>query len=69
MKAESGVPLGEKAFSPFAAEKLLANKIGEDLTAEELCQPRVVDPADLMEDPSLAHPALGQQKMEVGGGD
>jgi hypothetical protein len=57
---------GEKAFGPFGAQKLLVDKRDQDLSAEEIRQPGVVDPGNLMEEARLVHSALGQQKMEVG---
>jgi len=41
---EPRVVPGENPFRPFGAEKLPADKVGEDLPGEELRQPRVVDP-------------------------
>ena len=69
MDIEPRVPPGENPFRPFRAQKLLADKIGQDLAGEELGQPRVVDPGDLMEDARLVHSALGHQEMEVRGED
>ena len=66
MDVEPCVPPGKQTFCPFRAEKLLADKIGQDLAAEDLSQPRVVDPGDLMEEARLVHSALGHQEMEVG---
>jgi len=62
---EPRVAPGEKAFRPFRAQKLLTDKIGENLAAEKLSQPRVIDLGDLMEDAGLIHSALGHQEMEV----
>ena len=62
---EARVPPGEKAVCPFGAEKLLADEVGQDLAAEKLCQPRVVDSGDFMEDARLVHSALGHQEMQV----
>ena len=66
MDIETRVPPGEKAVRPFGAEELPADKISENLSAEELGQSRVVNPGDLMEDPGLIHSALGHQEMEMG---
>jgi hypothetical protein len=35
MNIEPGAPPGEKALRPFGAEKLLADKIGQDLSGKE----------------------------------
>jgi hypothetical protein len=51
---------------PFRTQEFLADKVGQDLAGEELGQPRVIDPGDLMEDPGLVHSALGHQEMERG---
>jgi hypothetical protein len=59
------MPPGENPLCPFGAEELLADKIGQDLTAEELRQARVVEPGNLVEAARLVHPALGHQEMEV----
>jgi hypothetical protein len=61
------VPPGKQTFRPFGAEKLPADKIGQNLAAEELRQSRIVEPGDLMKDARLVHPALGHQEVEVGG--
>jgi hypothetical protein len=50
MNIEPRVPPGNDPFHPLRAQKLLADKIGQDLPAEDLSQPRVVDPRYLMED-------------------
>ena len=39
---------------------------GQDLAGEDLRQPRVVDPRNLMEDARLVHAAFGHQVMEMG---
>jgi len=65
MDREAGLPPGEKALRPLHAEEFLADKIGQDLVAEDLGEPRVVDPWDLMEDACLVHSALSHQKVEV----
>ena len=57
------MPPGKDPLGPFRAEKLLADKISQHFPGEELGQPRVVDPRDLMEDASLVYAALGHQKM------
>jgi len=54
------MPPGEKAVRPFGTQKLLADKIGQDLAGEDLCQPQVVYPRDHVKDPGLIHSALGQ---------
>lgn len=51
---------GEKAFGPFAAEKLLVDEKPKNIAGEDLLEPGVVDPGDLMESPGLIHSALGQ---------
>lgn len=55
---ESGVPKGVDPLRPFGAQKILEDKIGQDLAGEELGEPRVVEPWDLMEDARLVHSAL-----------
>jgi len=40
----------KNALGPFRAQQLLADKIGQHLAGEDLRQPRVVDPRDLVED-------------------
>jgi hypothetical protein len=62
---EAGVPPGENALGPFRAQQLLADKHRQGLPGENLGQPRVVDPRDLMEDACLVHSALSHQEMEV----
>jgi len=62
---EAGVRPGENALSPFRAQQLLADKHRQDLAGEDLGQPRVVDPRDLMEDARFVHATLGHQEMEV----
>jgi len=59
------MPPGENAFRPIGAEKLPADKIGQDLAGEDLGQPRVCDPGDFMEETGLVHASLGHQEMEV----
>ena len=39
---EAGVTPGKQTFRPFRAQKLLADKVGQDLAGEDLSQPRVV---------------------------
>jgi len=39
MDIEARVCPGEKAFRPFGPQKLLADKVGQDLAGEELCRP------------------------------
>ena len=63
---EAGVPKGVNALGPLGAEELPPDKKRRHLAGEDLRQPRVVDPRDLMEDARLVHPALRHQKMEVG---
>jgi hypothetical protein len=63
---ETRVPPGEKAFRPFGAQKLLVDQKSKNLPSEDLSQPRVVDPGDLMEEAGLVHPALGHQVMQMG---
>jgi hypothetical protein len=46
--------------SPPADEKR------QDLAGEDVGQPRVVNPRDLMENSRLVHPALRHQKMQMG---
>jgi hypothetical protein len=62
---EAGVRPGENALGPFRAQQRLADKHRQDLAAEDLGQPRVVDPRDLMEDARFVHATLGHQEMEV----
>jgi hypothetical protein len=47
-------------------QQFLADKYGQDLVGEELGQPRVVDPGNLVESPGLVHSALGHQEMQMG---
>jgi len=63
---EPRVPPGEKAFRPFGTQQLLVDQKPKNLPSEELSQPRVVDPGELMEEAGLVHSALGHQEMEVG---
>ena len=56
---------GENHLGPFGAEKFFADKIREDLPGEELRQPGVVDPGDLVEGARLVHSALGHQEMQM----
>jgi hypothetical protein len=65
MNIKSRVPPGEDAVCPFGAEKLVADKIGQNLAGKMLCQPRVNYPGDLMESARLVLPALNQQEMQV----
>ena len=60
------MPPGENALGPLGAEELPPDKKRQHLPGEDLGQPRVVDPRDLMEDARLVHAALGHQEMEVG---
>jgi len=63
---ESGVALGKQALRPLRAEKFSADEKRQDLPGEDLRQPRVVNPRDLMEDPRRVHSALGHQVVKVG---
>jgi len=49
------MPPGKQTFCPFGAEKLLADKISQDLAGKELSQSRVVEPGDLMEEACPVH--------------
>jgi hypothetical protein len=60
------VPPGEKAVRPFGTQKLLVDQKPKNLPSEDLSQPRVVDPGDLMEEAGLVHSTLGHQEMEMG---
>ena len=53
---EAGVRPGENALGPFRAQQLLADKHRQNLAGEDLRQPRVVDPRDLMEDARTHEP-------------
>jgi len=66
MDVETGVPPRENALGPFQAQQLLADKHRQHLAGEDLGQPRVVHPRDLMEDTRLVRPSFSHQKMEVG---
>ena len=55
---EAGVRPGENALGPFRAQQLLADKKFQNLPGEDLGEPHVVDPRDLMEDARLVHAAL-----------
>jgi len=59
------VPPGEKPLRLSEAQKLPADKIGQDLAGEELCQSQVVEPQDLTEHARAVLLALSHQKMEV----
>jgi len=59
-------PIIENALGPFRAQQLLADKHHQDLPGEDLGEPQVVDPRDLVEDARRVHAALGHQEMEVG---
>jgi len=63
---EAGVRPRENALGPLRAQQLLADKHRQNLAGEDLGEPRVVDPRDLMEDARLVHSALGHQVMEMG---
>ncbi len=63
---EPRVSPGENPLHPSGVEKLLADKIGKNLTGKDLSQPRVVDARDPMEEARLVHSALGHQEMETG---
>jgi hypothetical protein len=63
---EPGMSPGEKAFRPFGAQQLLVDKKPKNLAAENLSQPRVIDPGNLMEEARLVYSALGHQEMKVG---
>ena len=51
-------PPRKQTFFPFGAEEFLADQKFKNLPGEELGQPRVVDPEDLMENPGLIHSTL-----------
>jgi len=63
---ETGVTSGEEAVRPFGTQKLLVDQKPKNLSSEDLSQPRVVDPGDLMEEACLIHSTLGHQEMDVG---
>jgi len=60
------MPPGENTLRPLRAQKLLADKISQDLAGKDLLEPRVVDPRDLMEDARLVHSTLGHQVVQMG---
>jgi hypothetical protein len=62
---EAGVPLGENVLPSLRAEKFSTDEKRQDLPREDLGQPRVVDPWDLMEDARLVQSALGHLVIEV----
>ncbi len=62
---EAGVTPGENALRPLRAEQPLGDQQPEHFPGEDLGQPRVVDPGDLVEGPGLVHSALGHQEMEM----
>ncbi|MCX6563162.1 MAG: hypothetical protein NTU60_06105 [Candidatus Aminicenantes bacterium] len=66
MDVEAGVRPRKQPLCPFRAEKLPVDERGQHLTGEDLGEPRVVDPRDLMEGTPLVHAALGHQVMERG---
>jgi len=53
---------------PFGAEEFLPDEKRQDLLAEQLGEPRVVDVRDFMESPCFIYSALGHQEAEVGVG-
>ena len=53
---EARVRPRENALRPFGTQQLPASQEPEDLPAEDLRQPRVVDPGDLMEVPRTHDP-------------
>jgi len=53
------VPPAKQTSCPFGAEKFLADKVGEDLAAEEFSQSRIFNSGNIMEDARLIHAALG----------
>ena len=59
------MPPGEYAIRPFGAQNLPADEKRQDLPGEDLGQPQVVDPRDLMEDARPVHPTLGHKIMQV----
>jgi hypothetical protein len=63
---EPRVPPGEKPVRPFGAEKLLADKRGQNLPAEKLRQPRVVDPRVLWKTPASSTPPSVTRKWRCG---
>jgi len=63
---EAGVWPGENALGPLRVQKLLTGKHRQHLAGEDLRQPRVVDPRNLVKDTRLVRPALGHQVMEMG---
>ena len=66
MDVEAGVAPGKQALRPLRAEKFPADEKRQGLPGEDLRQPRVVHPRDLIEDARRVHAALGHQEMEVG---
>jgi len=62
---EAGVPPGENALGSLRAQRLLADKHRQHLAGEDLGQPRVIGPRNLMEDARCVHSALGHEIMEI----
>jgi hypothetical protein len=63
---EAGVTPGKDPLRPMPAEKPPADEKRQDLAGEDLRQPRVVDPRELMEDARLIRSSLGGQTMPMG---
>jgi hypothetical protein len=59
------VPPRKQPLSPVRAQQPLTDQKPQNLPGEDLLQPLVVEPWDLMEDARLIHPALGHQEMEM----
>ena len=62
---EAGVRPRENALGPLRAQEPFTDKKRQDLPAEDLGQPRVVQTRKPVEDPRPVHAALGQQEMQV----
>jgi hypothetical protein len=65
VNVKARVTPGENSLRPFRAEKIPADKKGQDLAGKYIDEPRVVDPGDPMENSRPVYPALGHQKMQM----
>jgi len=68
MNIEPGMSPRENALRPFRARQLLADKVGQDFSGEEILEPQVVDARDLLEGTRFIYSALRHQEIEMGVG-
>lgn len=59
------MPVADLALPFQKQETVQADKKRQDLPAEDLCQPRVVQPRKPVEDPRPVHSPFGHQEMQV----